>query len=339
MNPKHDKVELGDVVVVLMRETRKKLAGEVIARNKNEIRIEVSDKYGETDTHDLKIGEDSTILTNLGDNPLSGTVYSCQIRKIHSRVSHNFWGNITFFRDMDDEEKDALKYAMKKTYGTLKQLGLEKTIQLDNLLIQDAKGKYAGWYKQDRQGNHICYQPKEINKSTSLFLMQHEMAHAIWFQSMRPSAQAKWVHLYNEYINVEKYPEDALAEVMEVVIAQPRRLEEYYDLVSEIDYGTEWLGNLEDALRAIHLFDKDDLDLYLWSITPQQRQRALERAAMNVTHLTGEHDSFPVSDYAGKNTKEFFAESYCHALCMPNNVPDEVFDLLSKTVPGIKALL
>lgn len=339
MKPKQDKIELGEVVVVLLRDTRKKIAGEVVARNKNEIRIEVSDKYGETDTHDLKLGEDSTLLTNLGDAPLAGSVYGCQIRKIHKRTNHSFWGNITFFREMDDEENDALKYAMKKTFSTLKQLGLERSIHLDNLIILDAKGRYAGWYKQDRQGNHICYQPKEINRESSTFLMQHEMAHAIWFQVMRPSAQAKWVHLYNEFTKVEKLPEQQLSEVMEVVIAQPRRLDEYYDLVSEIDYGEEWLKNLEDSLRSIHLFDRDDLDLYLWSLDNKKRQRALERAALNLTHLSGEHVEFPISDYAGKNTKEFFAEAYCHALCMPSRVPEEVMDLLRDTVPGMKAIL
>lgn len=338
MSKKKQDAEIGDILVVLMKDTKKRYSGEVVSRNKNHIRIEVADNYGETDTHDLKIGEDSVILTNLGDSPLSGTVYKCKIRKLHHRTHHDFWGAITFFRELDDDEKDSLKFAMKKSYDVLKKLGLHKIIRIDNLLVQDASGRYAGWYKQDRYGNHICYQPKEIERSTSALLMHHEVAHAIWFQTLKASAQAKWVHLYNEYTQVTKTPEDTLVDVIGVVAAEPRRLADYYDLVTEIEFGDYWLDALVDALLSIHLFDKDDLDLYLWSLSNKQRGRALERAALNVTHLTGEHAEFPVSKYASKNTKEFFAESYCHYLADRSRVPDTVQELLWDTLPALKNL-
>lgn len=334
---KHEKsLEVGNVVVVMDSNTRKKVAGGINSIKKNTIQVESVDAYGEVEYHEFSLGEDSKILANLGDNPASGSVYGCQIRKLHTQTEHAFWGRISIMRLLNDEEKDILKDIMKRTYARVKAMGLDKALQLDNFLVNQPKGRWAGWYKQDRKGYHISLNPKEFNSKGGTIITDHEIGHAVWFQLVPDQKQAKWVQLYNQYTKISRAPDEALSEVIDIVSAEPRKLDEYHEFLEDIEHGSEWLYNLESALMEIHLLDRKDLDLYIWSLNNKQRRKALERAAQNIGPLSGEHDNFPVSEYASTNTREFFAESFCHYL---NGlvVPEEVVELLIETVPRIKS--
>ena len=334
-----DNIALGDFVIILDKDTRKKHAGTCDMIHKSKKRLELVDAYGDTDYLDIDLGNDSVLLANLGQEPLPGSAYGCQIRKLHSRTEHSFWGNISIMRSMDDEEREVLKRSLTAGLNCLKTIGCKDAIQLDNLMVVDAKGRYAGYYKQDKRGYHICLHPKEFIEEQGTQIINHELAHAIWYQLTGENAKAEWVQLYTNYIDLYKSPDEQMSEVIDIVSAQSRHMDEYHDLVSEIEGGNEMLDNLTWALMDIHLLDKQDLDLFLWSLSSKKRRRALERAVSNVSRLSGEvSSSFPVSEYASKNTREFFAESYAHYLSSPSNVPDDVEELLKRTIPKISKL-
>lgn len=334
-----DNLELGDFVVVLDKDTRKKHAGTCDMIHKSKKRLELVDKYGDTDYLDIDLGNDSILLANLGQEPLPGTAYGCQIRKLHSRTEHSFWGNISIMRSMDEVEREVLKRSLTTGLNCLKAIGLQDAVQIDNFMVMDSKGKYAGHYLQDKRGYHIGLHPKEFIEEQGSYIINHELAHAIWYQLTGEEAKAEWVQLYTSYIDLYKAPQDEMAHVIDIVSAQARHLEDYHELVVEIEGGNEMLDNLTYALMDIHLLDKQDLDLFLWSLSSKKRRRALERAVSNVVRLSGEvSSSFPVSEYASKNTREFFAESYAHYLSFPENVPEDVEELLQRTIPKIKKL-
>lgn len=332
----NDNVKVGDVIVILDNTSRKKVSGGVESIKNNQIRVESVDALGEAEYHEFLLGEDSKILANLGSNPAIGSVYGCQIRKLYSQTDHEFWGRISIMRQVTDDEKEILKRIMKTSYARIRAMGLEKVIHIDNFLVCPPKGRWAGWYKQDRKGYHICLQPKDFAEYAGTIITDHELAHAIWYQVVQDHKQAKWVQLYNQYTKIIRAPGGVLSDVIDIVSSEARKLDEYHELISEVEHGSEWLSSLEYALMDIHLLDRKDLDLYIWSLNNKQRRKALERAAQNIGPLSGEHDNFPVSDYAATNTREFFAEAFCHYL-NDQSIPEEVSDLLIDTIPRIKA--
>jgi predicted metal-dependent hydrolase len=335
----NDTIKLGDFAVVLDLATRKKYAGTCDKVHGSKKRLEIVDKYGFADYLDIEIGNDSALLANLGQEPLPGTAYGCQIRKLHSRTEHSFWGSISIMRVMAEDERNVLKEALTDGYNCLARIGFKNAIVLDNLMITDAKGRYAGYYKQDKQGNHICLQPKQFEPKECSYIVNHELAHSIWYQLMSESARAEWVQLYTEYIDTYKTPEEQMAEVIDIVSAQSRHLDEYYELLEELEGGIEIFDGLVFALMDIHLLDRQDLDLYLWSLSSKKRKRVLERSVSNISRIAGEvSSSFPVSEYASKNTREFFAEAYSHYISFPHNIPDDVEELLKRTIPKIGKL-
>lgn len=332
-------VEIGEILIVQDRETRKKFSGEVVGKHKNKLKIETVDNYGDCETHEVAIGESHNVLAYLGATPNSGSVYGCQVRKLYGQSEHKFWGVISFFRFMTDEEKDILKGALKSAQTNLKKLGLDKLIQLDNLVIQESKGRYAGMYKSDRHGAHILYHPKDIDPKFSRFLMDHELSHAIWYQLLQDKAKAQWVRLYTKYVEQTRTQDDTLAEIIDVIVAEARYLDEYQDLVSEIEDGNLWLDRIEYALMNMLLLTREDVDLYLWSSTKKERRKLLDRVMVSVSPLDSDFsEKFPISDYARKNVKEFFAEAYCHYISYPKRVPSDVEELLIETVPNIELI-
>lgn len=332
-------VEIGDFVVILDKDTRKKHAGTCDKSYKNQKRLEVVSPYGDADYFDIDLGNNAVLLANLGQNPLPGSVYGCAVRKLHSRTTHSFWGDISIMRSMDDDEKRVLKKSLTNGFACLEKIGCKDAIHLDNLLVMDAKGKYAGWYKQDKRGFHICLHPKEFDEAQASYIINHELAHAIWYQLTGDEAKSEWVKLYTEHVELVKSPDDMVGEVIDIVSAQSRHLDEYHEMLMDSEFGNEILNKLCWALMDIHLLDEQDLSLFLWSLSNKERRRSLERAVPNMAMLSGEvSGSFPVSEYAGKNTREFFAEAYAHYISHPTNVPSDVEELLRRTIPKIKKL-
>lgn len=331
--------EIGHMLAVQHMQTRKKFAGEIIAVHKNRLRLEVVNLYGDCETHDVSIGEDYKLLAQLGETPVAGSVYGCQVRKLYGQSEVPFYGVVSFFRNITDEEKDTLKAALKGALSHIKHLGLDKIIQLDNLIVLEPKGKYAGYYRQDRHGNHICYHPKEISPRSSMFLMDHEMAHAIWFQCLKDEARADWIRLYTEYVESHKIPDDCLEDVVNTIIAEGRPIEEYEDLLADYEHGSTWLYRIMHSVADMLFLNIEEVGLHLISMGRKERKRLINRALTSVSPIESDHvESFPISEYAKKSVAEFFAEAYCWYINHSRTVPEEVETLLKSTLPGIGKL-
>ena len=328
-------INIGEMLVLLDRSSNRKHCGQVVAKGNGGITIETVDAIGNTEELDFSIGTNLRVLANLGEIAPTGTVYGCQVRKLYSNANHEFWGRVSIMRVLSDDEKEALKSAMLASYKTIKHIGLSNVINLDNFIVSEAKGKWAGMYKSDKKGNHIFLHPKDISKSTSKYIVDHELAHAIWFQTISDIKQAKWVQLYTKFTKRVATPDETLSEVIDIVSESAQYLDDYRELVSEIEYGVEWFYNLVGALLGMHLFHVRDLNLYLWSISNKKRRAELERAALNLRHLYGEHKDHPISEYGSTNVGEMFAEAYAFYV---NGMPmhEDVVELLEETIPQIR---
>lgn len=330
------KPKVGHIVVVLDRSSKRKFCGEVVSAKSSSMSLECVTDIGDIEEIDLPYST-AHVLADLGEIPLVGSVYGATVRKLYSTTTHSFWGRIAIMRNMPEDERDALKSALKKSQATIKSIGLDKAINLDYFIVGEAKGKYAGRYQHDKKGTRILLNPKELNSESSKYIVDHELAHAIWHQTLSDEKRAKWVHLFTQFTERVSAPEDTLQEVIDLVASSSNFLSGYKELIgsSDIEYGLEWFQDLCQALCAIHLFDLKDLDLYLWSISAKKRKAELTRASQNLTYLYGERTDHPVSEYGSTNVGEMFSEAYAFYVNRISMHP-EVTNLLLETLPNLK---
>lgn len=328
-----DSINVGEYIVAKLLSPSKKIAGQVTRNYKGLATVECHTLQGTSDQYEFR-DDTGVVLANLGETPMSGSLYGATVRVLHEQAESPRWGTISFFRELDDDEKGLLKGALKTSWARLKSMKLDTAIQLNYLSILEPKGKYAGMYKSNKDGSGILLHPKSFDADSVQIIMDHEVAHAIWFQTLSDSQKAQWVLLYEKYVVVSREQYEELESVLSYIRKHPMTLESYELYYSEDETALSILERIVGGLLALKFHDREEVDLFLQFCTDKSvRTSSIKEAWDQSTGVTSEMDESPITDYAMLNVKEMFAEAYCHHVNGTIKLPEDVLEVLHATIP------
>ena len=259
------------------------------------------------------------IFLCLGKSPDYGTAYGVKVEPYIDSFYSNPWGIVYLFRHLTDGEFYYLKKSLKETGIFIKNIGLTDFLPIE-VLIRNNIGKRVGCYlhkRKEEEYDELQLFPKEIVSLNQLkHLISHEFAHHIWFRYMEEKERSKWIKLYHKSVAVSKL--------------NKKDLKKYLDGLENENNIKFFNKNLDKQEKEIfkeiilwikktHKLEKDDIDDLL---------KAGESIA---GYWPSEIDigdmDISISEYAKKNSKEFFAEAFCHyfqPLENSNKIPEKI---------------
>lgn len=305
-------VELGDYIIFGRQ------MGFVCAILDGKVKVDVEDDQVIVDLVDVD--------ANIGATPKVGSVYGKKVEPLLHSVQSNYWGSIEFYTKLPKLERTALKRALTIIEERIVQLGMDKIVfPLDRLRIKQNRGKYAGYYRIVKGETIIDFHPKTYGSAKEVAeLGYHELGHAYWVNGLNDSQRAEWALLYSKYVDRKVVDLETItsmvdrlldAETMEEAVAgcSEEELEAFDIVVGEICSS----NNLsQEDFHLIHANSRESMREMIPDFSAKQLASAKD---------------FPISDYAGKNTHEFFAESF-RAYCSNLKLPKPIAHLMKECV-------
>jgi hypothetical protein len=276
------------------------------------------------------------IVLNLGVKPPVGSVFGFNVGSYYrGKKSHPDFGDVHFFVDLKEEEKLSLRKSLDRAASLLQEKDLGFVLN-DNLVLNicPKKGKYAGWYNHSSgpDGQNEIYvsladinSPEAVAKKQYLYVLVHELGHALHFNFVRDSQklEAKWIELYNQSIGMRK------------VEAKECRAFLKSFLQAETDFQS-WMSSFEEdedkaKLRLILKWVREVKSLSTRELLFMiQDGQDLVDVWPNVDVCSKDLKPL-VTEYACKNYKELFAESFAlHMLGV--KLPGSVLVLMEKSI-------
>ena len=278
------------------------------------------------DNHSPQLAKENVVDLNkddiflcLGKSPNYGTAYGVKIEPYVDSFYLNPWGIVYLFRHLTKGEIYYIKKSLKETGIFIKNIGLTDFLPIE-ILIRNNTGKRVGCYiykRKEVEYDELQLFPKEIVSLNQLkHLNSHEFAHHIWFRYMGEKERSKWIKLYHKSVAVSKL--------------NKRDLKKYLDDL-ETENSTKSLNkNLDKQEKEIfkeiilwikktHKLEKDDIDDLL--------KAGESISGYWPTEIDIGDMDISISEYAKKNSKEFFAEAFCHyfqPLENSNKIPKKI---------------
>ncbi len=266
--------------------------------------------------------ENDEVLANYGVRPgRSGY----EVHLTSSRLSGI--GELNFFVKLSSAERDEIKDVVKKGHKALDKKSLASFFPL-NFEIRAGKGKALGYYSLDMKTDidTMGFRMGELQDLTHTFY--HEAAHGIWERLVtKRSTKAKWISLYNEFIDVESLSTKHIRRMYEDFASMACSMTEYKASLKE-DEGQEML--LKEVLSYIkkyHRLSIKDLDILADSDDKKTIKKLWPNDAIS---LTKEKET-GISLYSLKSPLELFCESFAFYMT-GKGLPKTVKKLLSKTL-------
>lgn len=311
------KVELGDHLVVVS--DRKKYGGEVVSVHEDKVYIEV-----DGEKMPFKLEE---VVANMGANPKVGSVYGRRVEPLLHSMEHPTWGTIEFYRHLSEVEKKCLKKSLKHQEQIMRDLGIHGIVfPLTLLKIQEAKGKYAGMYKQRGQDREIHFYPPSLSSESEITdLGCHELGHGFWCNGVSEDNKAQWSLLYESYVTKHEVSADVVQHVLSNMLVAEDLPSFHVDLEADEQKAYDAIIG---KILASTLMSMEDLYL-VHSCRPDDLKFLVPPIEEVV--VVGEKETFPVGDYGSRNTVEMFAESF-RLYATGKQLPKKIYKLMQKTV-------
>lgn len=311
------KTELGDHLVVVSG--KKKYGGTVVSVHEEKVYIEVDDEK-----MPFQLNE---IVANLGQNPKVGSVYGRRVEPLLHSAEHPAWGTIEFYRHLSKVEKITLKKSLTHQEQIMRDLGIHNVVfPLTRIKIQEPKGRYAGMYKQRGMEREIHFYPKSLSSESEVTdLGCHELGHGYWCNGVSDSLKARWSLAFESYVT--KY--EVAAKTVRLVLNDMLEAEDLADYANDLE-GDEAkaYSSIVDKILSSSLIDFNDLHR-IHSCAKESFTQLVP--PINEVVVFGEKDTFPVGEYGGKNTDEFFAESF-RLYVTGKQLPKKLQKLMKETV-------
>jgi len=280
----------------------------------------------------------SDCFANMGKDPMPGFAYGVDLEVYRGRKEHHIFGMQNFFyrpkKDVSKQWLKTLDVAGKK----LKTAGFTKVLN-DEIIWEIAKHngqKYAGYYTP-RRGDTIAPRIRihlEIvgaKSSDYLGFIYHEFAHHLHYAYLMESLKldARWIQLFNtsiKVVNINKsICEQLLNGLLEGEVKPSRFKAEIED--DELKLAYQWILRTIAQNHAISVRELDKLF---------EADFKSDIEALWPKHHIRKKDLEPiVTEYATKNFKELFAESF-RIYMEGGKLPKNVHSLLEKSLTYIK---
>lgn len=270
-----------------------------------------------------------SVIAVLGPKPKFGNAFGVKIEPYLRSIESKRWGTLHLFRELEPNEWKALKLGLKKAYISIKKAIPDVKVFPFDIEIRNKKGKYAGMYVparnkgEDKQRDKLILCPEVLSDfQFNKYVILHEFAHAVWNRQVPDFIKTKWLRLYSKRLILTKVKKDQLESLRTSISEYNGNISDYLkEMASEDD-----VVLIKEVMKYLHTkrhLDKHDIHLLI-----ANDQDLLVQNWPSLAELTEtKHD---VSEYAGKDVRELFAESVAFHLT-GKTLPKDITKALSYT--------
>lgn len=275
--------------------------------------------------------DEHTLIANIGKDPVPGAAFGVQITLHYGEVATDL-GPMHYFRKTDDDEKKAIKIAIKKVVAKMNDIGLSKVLPIKRIEVHNPKGKWAGSYqvsfKSGSAEDIIKLHPKILNEQLyNQYIFMHELGHAIWYRYVDEKMRSEWLQLYNEQTKVTKAKKSEMEDLCTSLVSSQLSVREF-----QADIEGDEQAMFKDALaylKKIHKMTPEDLNILL-----NQNSKALHN--IWPTSAAVSHSDSLCGEYSKVSVQELFAEAFAKD-ATGEQIPKTCKKLLEKTLKKAQA--
>lgn len=273
------------------------------------------------------------VVLSLGEDPFPGKVYGHDVSMLYrGRKTHEFFGPLYWFYAPEKEVGAQLMKAFDKVAKTLKQNRVDFIVQPASCIweiIPYNGEKYAGMYQRSKnveKNPHRLQIRPEIMPSTDYpYVIHHELGHHLHYEFVTgKKINAQWIQLFNTSIAVEQIKKDKSVELLEGLLTQEDPPSAYKANLSEED--TVIYKLILQYINKEHSVSVKELDILF-----EADYRDEIRSVWPVRGIPKKDLAPIVSEYATKNVRELFAESFAFRMA-GKKLPKAVESLLDKSM-------
>lgn len=276
----------------------------------------------------VSLAEDPTILTTIEDPNaiicdfgISPDFDKLKIKVYKKDFTKTYFGKVTEYRDLVQQEEDEVKKAMDEIAATDVVNTLLHPISVD---ILPAKSAEASVKTNDKkQITEITLMPKVFEKDNIKELLLHQIGRAIWDQKLSVKMKEKWIKFYDKNMARKEASDSSIDQLREDLISSGMTVNDYCKQMNDGDV----LKRVLKVIKQDHNLTAKHIDILtqsgndLTSIWP--------KICLNVVEYTA-----LISEKATKSVEEFFAEAYMFVM-MKLPVPPAVDNAVVKTLANI----
>lgn len=282
--------------------------------------------------HTLTV-EQSNLVVNLGQRPQHGKVYGCDVTSLYyKKKDHPIFGPVYFFYKPDPQVVKDLWKSMDRVHNILKKRGLE--FLLDEIVwevVPHFKEKYSGMFikSKGKLPNRIQIRPEIMPASSYDYVLLHELGHHMHLNfATGKQLNAHWLRLFNTSIRVATVRKEVSANLLEQLMEQEDLPSDFKSTLSEEDaLSYKCIIRTIQSVNALSIKDLDTLF--------EAGSRDDIRKVWPLRTLPRKELSPVVSEYATKNYRELFAETFAFVLSK-KKLPDPIVRLLEKSISYAK---
>ncbi len=272
---------------------------------------------------DFEVGD---VLANLGSSPSRLQRLGFEVHHATSKMSGI--GDIQYFTKISSATKEELKKAITKGYDALEKKGLVSFFPL-NFEVRPAKGKVAGYYKTDFKSDIDTMAFRLVEGNDFRHCFYHEAAHGIYERLITSrSLKAKWVALYNEFIEVNSLSSKQIKGLYSGFASIEGTMSEYKSSIE--DAGDQLvLKEILSYIKKYHRLSIKDLDV----LAEGDKSEIKKMWPKDGLSLTNEKDT-GITTYSATAPKELFCEAFAFHMT-GKKLPKNIKKLMEKTLTKV----
>jgi hypothetical protein len=286
--------------------------------------------------------EVKNVVLNLGPRPEPGKVYGFDLSRVYlGSREHEYFGDFHFFTRLNKEAGSKLFKGADYVAKKLRKQGLDFLFDCNCVYeIVPKHGKYAGMYYPERKKQDI---PPRIQLSVDKsfvesspitdaysYVLMHEIGHLVHLKFLRnkTALNAKWINKYSTTIKprvVTKEQSHALLDEL------PSHQEDgLRGLVASLedDEAKADLKLVIKWIRETKSIDLRDLDTL---IRNGDNSKEVLRGLWPTIPVQSKKLSPLVTEYACKNVRELFAESFAFYM-LGSKLPNSISSLMERSL-------
>lgn len=296
---------------VIYKRGRSLQLGRVVSKSKDAVVVS-DDSFGNI-PHFKKIEEvpAEDIVLDLGSNPHPGRVYGKDLSNIYLGTKKvGSLGQVAFFGKPTKKAVKNLALASSVVYKRLKKYKIEELLNHNVYwhVVNTLPGKYAGKYevivKQGTKTEIITFTLNGYDASDYAYILTHELGHVAHYNYIMAETglEAAWLAMYAKSKQSKIINNADCERLLKLVLNDSERPSLNIKLLEEDD--KVLLKQILKQIKRIHNLTIKELDA-LWF---GNKSEHIEEVWAKVVPYV--EDSPVLNEYALKNHKELFAESF-----------------------------
>lgn len=274
--------------------------------------------------------DEKTLIACLGTKPEVGSVFGVYVEPHRAEKEHPL-GMVHYYRRMSKLDKKALRSAMDTTVTLLQKHGLDDILPIQRIEIRSAKGRYAGCYKYKlvdgkAQDAMILHPQTFEDLKYNIYVLAHELGHALWYRRLPDAYRARWLALYNSYTTVNNAKRTRLEQLLKALVDSQVSVREFKRDLEEDDAAL--FKEVETYLKRHHKLSPEGLNILLNHNSQTLGEIWPSYASLSETEQ-------PISAYGATSVFEFAAESFAFYLT-GKQLPKRIDKLMERSIKQMR---